>query len=148
MPYEPTESPFDRDDEGPFFNALIYHPEEAAEYISECTGTPIEKARAFVIACDEYELLLGTIPTYDDDNVQEIALARVDHADLLPSDCDGLDYNLLRIYVERTTDLTSVEVVNMLAENVGYYVKQDIMEPDAYEDIRAWADEIMIDSSA
>jgi hypothetical protein len=147
MPEDSTESPFDRDDE-PVFSALIYDSEEAAKYISERTGAPLEKTRSFVNACDEYELLLGTFPTYDDDNAQEIALARTDHADLLPSDCDGLDYNLLRAYIERTTVLTSVEVVNMIAENIGYYVRQDIMGPEAYEDLRAWADRIMIDISA
>jgi hypothetical protein len=36
----------------------------------------------------------------------------------------------------------------MIAENISYYVKQGIMEPDAYEDLRSWADEIMIAISA
>jgi hypothetical protein len=75
---------------------------------------------------------------------KKIIQARIEHSDLLPPDVDYVDYNLLRAYVERTTDLASAEVANMIAENVGYYVKQDIMEPEAYEDARAWADEIMI----
>ncbi|MET0461778.1 MAG: hypothetical protein ABW007_01435 [Chitinophagaceae bacterium] len=136
--------PFSTDDEGPYLNALLYDSEEAARYISERTEAPLERSRAFVNACNEYEILLGTAPTYDEDDTEEIAQARIDHADLLPSDIDYIDYNFLRAYVERTTDLTSVDVVNMIAENIGYYVKQKIMEPEAYEDTREWADEIMI----
>jgi hypothetical protein len=139
-----TDIPFDKDDDGPYLNALVYDSDEAAQYISERTGVPLKKALSLINACNNYEILLGTAPIYDEDNAPEIAQARIEHADLLPSDSDYIDNNLLRVYVERTTDLTCAEVVNMLAENIGYYVKQNIMESEAYEDVRAWADEIMI----
>jgi hypothetical protein len=139
-----TNGPFDDAGEWPCLNALSYDSEEAANYISEQTGIPIEKARSFIIACDEYELLLGTVPIYDEDNVQRILRLRVEYSNLIPKDTDHLDYNLLFAYVEGTTEFTSAEVANMIAENICYYVRQGIMEPEAYEEARAWAHEIMI----
>lgn len=57
-----TDIPFDKDDDGPYLNALLYDSEEAAEYISARTGVPLEKALSLINACNDYELLLGTAP--------------------------------------------------------------------------------------
>jgi hypothetical protein len=143
MSHDSDDNLYHGDDDGPYLTALVYDPEEAAKYISERTGVPLGKARLFVHTCNYYDLLLGIAPVYDEDDAQEIARKRIEYADLLPSDSDCVDYNLLRAYVEQTTDLSSAEVVNMIAEDVGYYVRQNIMEPEAYEDVRMWADKVM-----
>jgi hypothetical protein len=66
-----TDSSFDKTEGEQYLTALLYNSEEASKYISERIGVPLEKARSFVNACNEYEILLGIVPIDDEDDAKK-----------------------------------------------------------------------------
>jgi hypothetical protein len=123
-------------------NAPVYDYFEAVDFLTHRTGASTEDAQRFLDAKTRYEMLIGTFPVEEEDK-QQIQEERKLHVDLLSGDESDVveeNINLLLAYVCRTTGLPVGAVADMIAEETAYMVKTKIMDQEAYDDIREWAD--------
>jgi hypothetical protein len=123
-------------------NALVYDDLEAVDFITERTSASMEDVQRFLDAKTRYEMLIGTFPVKEEDN-EQIQEERKLHADLLSGGESKVveeNISLLLSYVCRTTGLQAKIVADMIAEETAYMVQTRIMDQEAYDDIREWAD--------